>query len=319
MKSAEWLLSYPGTSFSFGEGQPVELWGPPEFGDAELTSDDEARPRMDGTMFGQDFRGGRTITFTLGMQVENDHAAVMQLASRLETAWRGDAVRSTPAAVATLTSGEANRMVLGRPRRLAIDYAGLYRGWLRAVADFATIDDVWYDAQQRFANVQVAPPSSGGFLAPFITPIGTMAPATAHGVINVVTELPAWTVATIYGPISNPTFRVTNLFDLKLRTSIPAGESVTIDTRPWKRTILRDSDGASLAGKLDRRTRLDRTGLSAGRHEIALLGTDGTGSASMTVRWAGSYASMAGGLTPPDVVDGLILESGSGGNEGMVA
>jgi hypothetical protein len=99
---------------------------------------------------------------------------------------------------------------------------------------------------------------------------------------------------TIHGPITNPSVTITGLWTLALAATIAAGDVVTIDTRPWARTVLRNGSAtASLAGSLTRTSaRLSGASIPPGTYECVLRGTDGTGTASASVTWRETYSAI---------------------------
>jgi hypothetical protein len=296
MRDAEWTLAYEGVSLSFGgPGSSIVLDGPPDLGSSEIQVDDANRPREDGIAFGIDFRGAVTITFALAI-VADDEAGARDLAALVSRVWRGDAVRRTPGGLATLSSrlGSRDRVVFGRPRRFAQDDTHAPEGVILLTADFQCVNDVSYSTEATVESVTLVPPPSGGLMSPLSAPLTTVAPASRPGGIEVGGELPAWPVVEIEGPVTDPEVQVTNEWTLALRADVPEGDAVVIDSRPWKRSITRRSDGASLAGVLTRSSvPLSKTGLAPGGYEISLRGIDGTGTASMRFSWHDTYSALS--------------------------
>ncbi|WP_431976088.1 hypothetical protein [Micromonospora haikouensis] len=294
-----WTLAYPGTSYSWGPwASGVMLAAEPVIGPVEIATDDAPRPRADGRAMGVDYRGAASITFEL-LVLGASEAEVRQRQTVLALAWRADAVRSTPGAVAELSTVVAGRprVAYGRPRRFAPAAKRPREGVIPVVADFAMVhDDCWYDPAVEQEVVSLVPPSSGGLVAPLVTPLTTVPATAVPGSVRVGGDLPAWPVITITAgaaPLSGPVVQVTGLWALGLAVTIPAGQSVTVDTRPWRRTVLRDSDGASLAGTLSRSgARLAQAAVPPGVYEIALRGQDVSGTATMRFAWQKTYAGL---------------------------
>lgn len=295
MRDAEWTLEYEGVSLSWGApGDLVILEGPPEVGSAEISTDDTKRPRADGIAFGVDYRGAVTITFPLAV-VADDEEEAREIAASFSRAWRGDAVRKSPGAVATLRSrlGSKVREVYGRPRRFAQDDTHAPEGVILLTVDFQAVNDVAYSPDEKTETVALVPPASGGLTGPLSDPLTTTAPSSRPGGIEVGGDLPAWPVVEIEGPITNPTIQVTNEWEATLRLDVPEGDAIVVDSRPWKRTITRRSDGASFAGRLTRSSvRLSGMGLEPGGYEVALRGTDETGTSSMRFSWRDTYSAL---------------------------
>lgn len=294
MRDGEWQLVYTGTSLTWGPADlPIINLSAPDLADPELSTDDASRPRADGVAFGTDYRGGRTITFDLGL-MGDDEAEVRDTLATLSTAWRADAVRSKPGAVAELHVQYAGRerVIYGRPRRFAATDEEAYQGWITAAADFATADDLFYGASEGNETLTIIPPTGGGLVAPLASPLTSTASSDRSASITVGGQVNAWPIVTFAGPITNPEFAITGLWSLKLATTLAADQSLTIDTRPWARTVLRDGV-ASLAGALTRDSvRLAGASIPPGTYEVVLRGTDGTGTASMSVRWRETFTAL---------------------------
>lgn len=294
MRDAEWTLEYPGGSLSWGApGDSVILDGPPEVGSAEIRADDADLPRADGIAFGQDFRGGVTITFPLAI-VANTEKEARDLAASFKRAWRGDSVRGTPGEVATLRSRleDRKREVFGRPRRFAQDDEYAPEGVILLTVDFQCVNDLAYAPDDTVETVPLVPPPSGGMTTPLAAPLTTTAPVEVPGGVEVGGDVEAWPVVEVFGPITDPTIQVTNEWSTTLRLTIPDGDSIVLDSRPWKRTVLRSSDGASFAGAV-RGTPLSRWGLEPGGFEVSLRGTDQTGTSSMRFSWRDTYTALS--------------------------
>lgn len=290
LNEGEWRLVYPGVDLTFGN-KVYPIVEPPDLGAAEPETQDAAYPAADGTQFGRDFRPGRTIAFELGI---NEHANVDGLASHnnLARAWRGDSIRQKPGAVAELHAlhGGRERVVYGRPRRYASVLVNNQSGYSGATCDFACSDDLFYDASVTSTTVGLYASPSGGIEAPIIAPITTTAPSTVPGQVDVGGLVDTWPVITIQGPIEWPRVELVGLWRFELNTTLEFDESVTIDTRPWARTVLRN-DGANLAGRLTRRSvQLSKATLPAGASsQLQFTGYDLSGTSSVTVSHRAAY------------------------------
>jgi hypothetical protein len=260
-----------------------------------LTTDDTPRPRADGIALGVDYRGARTITFDLGVNGATEDDARDQFAT-LAKAWRADPIRRTSGAVAELhvQYRGRERVIYGRPRRLVSLDEEAWLGWLAVLADFAAVDDVYYGASDGSVSFGIVPPTGGGLVMPFAFPLTSTASSDRSESITVGGDLNAWPVVTFHGPITNPSLALTGLWTLELAASIAAGSRVTVDTRPWARTVLRNGSAtASLAGSLTRSSaRLSGASIPPGTYEAVLQGIDGTGTASVDITWRESYSSL---------------------------
>lgn len=104
----------------------------------------------------------------------------------------------------------------------------------------------------------------------------------------------AWPVFTIAGPVSYPriTYPAAGPW-VQLITSVPAGMTATIDTRPWQRSVLR-SDGASLAGYLRGNPLRDLAFPAGATTSVRFSGQDPTGAARLSVTWRPVTGSIGG-------------------------
>lgn len=296
----EWTLTYPGASgypgatFTWGTYASGVMHGaPPDLGSVENLTDDQQRPRADGRAFGVDYRGAPTITFDM-LVLGADETATRDRITQLTTLWRADAVRNTPAAVAELSTTVAGRqrVTYGRPRRFAPADKHARQGVARVIADFACVNDCWYAPAEESLTISLVPPPSGGLVTPLAAPLSTTPPVQVPGAITVGGDLPAWPVMRIYGPVTTPAVQVTGLWTMTLDLTLAEDQWITVDTRPWARTILR-RDGASFAGALTRSSpRLAHAAVPPGSYEVALRGVDVTGTAKVQFRWRKTYASL---------------------------
>ncbi|WNN93973.1 minor tail protein [Arthrobacter phage Nitro] len=282
-----WRLTYQGENLAFGSIESGYVFTTaPDLGAREIEHEDERRPRTDGVSFGQDFMAGRTLTFELDVSGADEADAKAKLA-RLSRAWRADAVRNTPGATATLTSG-SGRVAFGRPRRFASNDDLQPQGLSTVVADFATADELWYGGTEQGVTVSLVPTPSGGLMAPLAAPLSTTISSDRSQGVTIGGELPTWPVFEIRGPVTNPSVELVGALRMDFRLVLAYDQKLVIDTRPWARSILRN--GASVAGTITRTsTRLARAALAPGAYEFVLRGTANTGNPSATIRWREAY------------------------------
>jgi len=285
----DWRLSYPGTTLDFGSvPSRLVFTAAPDLGPTDIHHEDAARPRADGVIFGADFLGGRTITFEVTVDGRTEAEARTLLAS-MARAWRADAVRTKPGAVATLAS-DTGRVAYGRPRRFASLDELLPQGLVQVVADFACAEAIWYGGTENSVNVALQPPPGGGLIAPLASPLATTANSDRSIVINIGGDVATWPIFEIQGPIVNPIVEIVGVLKMEFRTSLAFDQKLVVDTRPWARTILRN--GASVAGSLTRTsTRLSQAAIPPGSYELVLRGTSDSGTASVKTRWRDAYTT----------------------------
>lgn len=286
-----WVLDYPGTHLEFGTlGTGIVMHAAPDFGARSFTTEDEPVPRGDGRTFGQDYLEGSTITFTLAVNGEDESECRKKL-DVISHAWRGDSIRLTPGAVASLTS-DGGRTCYGRPRRFAVDREELPLGVAIVTADFETSDDGWYDTDEsNSASITFYPDLGGGLVAPLRAPLATTRSSDRSRVFEIEGNHDTWPIFDIVGPITNPVLEIVDTLKIELNTSLAENQSVTIDTRPFQRSILRN-DRVSLAGTMTRKsTRLSQAALAPGRYEMVLRGDSRGRIATATIRWHEAYST----------------------------
>ena len=304
----EWKLTYgangvhPGASFTFGTLRSgYYLLEPFEIKDSDPTTGDTPLPREDGIRLGQDFTTGATITFEVGVDTVDAgsdrmtrHGANLDAVSVIRQVWDARAVRermATPAVLSTTQGGRARRWY-GRPRQCAPAASQLTRqGYTPVVANFAVSHTGSFDDVEQTVRVDMAPPPHRGLVGPLKSPLTMVGEGAVRvpGQIDVSGNRPAWPLINIYGPISQPMCELVNQWKLQLDLTLKAGERVTVDPRPWVRTVLKGS--ASVAGLVTRKSPLlEDLLIPPGRQDFVLRGTDATATAYMTVAWRDAYA-----------------------------
>lgn len=280
----------------------------PTYGGGDMRTGDQERPQEDGVMPGRDYRAPKAATFELGILTDaltgldngDPHRANLDALNTLEDWWADERLRNRPRAMAVLRTCEAGRTYrcYGRPRGYEESAGSLTkRGYTPVVCGFELFDDRWYADDADEVEASLAPTVEGGFTFPLISVgaesfdddpppsflFSTIVESTGQTIAH-VTGRSTWPWVTFEGPVLNPSVSIGGLY-IGLLTSIAAGQSVTVDTRPWQRTVLR-SDGANLAGRLDPTTPALRDCLLyAGDHDVIYRGKDATGSSRATVNW----------------------------------
>jgi hypothetical protein len=260
------------------------------------TTSDQVMPGEDGVMMGRDYVQGRTLTWDLMVDcaTADDGRALWRA---LETAWDARDTRFTPGAVIPvriLPPGGAAVLAYGRPRKIApSDMVFMRDGGIAVTADFATVDRFFYDDAEQELGFGIRPTigSGGGITWPVTWPITWASADISNSDVAVnAGDAPTWPVITFTGPVTNPTIVLgDNLHTLKLVTTIAENQTVTIDTRPWARSVVRD-DGGSLAGAV-RGSRLADLVLPPGPTLISMQGIDLSGTASGQLRWRSAHTT----------------------------
>ena len=256
----------------------------PEISDADRENQDSSLPGIDGNFFGVDTTAGQTIAFGLNAVGDTDDEAELLYAA-FRQAWRADTIRATPGATATLTA-PSGRSTFGRPRRITPAYMPIGAGAVGVTADFATQDDRWYGAED-YIEVPLAVSQSGGLVAPLTEPLVARGYTTASNTFTVLGDSPTWPVITIRGPILNPTVEVTGRLRFSAATSLKYDETLTIDTRPGRQSVLRN--GTQIASLTRSSTLLPEAALPPGSYTLLLSGSSSSGGPTARATWRAAY------------------------------
>lgn len=263
-------------------------------GEAAPRVQDQPRSLGNGLIFGRDFRDAPIWTWELNTnhtELEDAEAAL----DALETAWRTAVDSEEPGGHIALyySRRTRSRLVYGRPRRFVRpqDNRAL-SGLSVAQCDFQRADDLHYAAAEDSMVMSIVPTTSGGLISPLISPLTTSIPSgPRQGFVTVEGSAPTYPVVTFSGPIQNPRlYMLDGSWEIALLTTLTAGQSAVIDTRPWRMTAKRGA--ANISGALTRATRLADAKLPPGTHELGFTGVDGTGTATATVSWRSAWYSL---------------------------
>lgn len=268
---------------------------PGRVGDAEQAYDD-------GVRFGDDLLDGMVLD--LDVLVETAGGVPSWEAVRaMVRAWRGDAVRRSPGAVQTLrhkVPGMPVRRVYGRPRAcIPVRSRNTGIGLVPVVADFQCADANWYADEPVVEVLPILPASTGGIVtAPgggIVSPITTAAATERPGIVENAGDVDAWPVLTIRGPVTNPALEYlvdgARVWLVEFDASLAVGQSVTVDTRPWARSVLREN-GASWSGKRTRSSSsLPDVVIPPGQGTIMFRGSSVEGTAQAEVSVEAAYSA----------------------------
>lgn len=328
--------NYPGASLTFGrQSSGIYCLSEPDvsFGDMDLA--DAALPGEDGIRMGRDYQRQATVQFELGVDGVDGpvdlhwvrpsaggrrvgdwtatEAAVAAAIKRdqgphqwgldgvnlVRQVWRADSLRGKAGRVAWLvhSAGGRTRQLYGRPRKFAVSHSRFTRqGYTPVVAEFTAVDDRFYDQTEKSEEMYdrrhvTTPPRPG-------RPEGEYGWASRKtATIRQLGALNTYPYIEIFGPCTNP--KVTlgpDLWSVQLSMSIAAGDHVTIDPRPWVRTVThhKGSSAVSVADKLTRSSlRLAQMFVPPGTWTASMSYTRlGPGLAETRVRiaWRDAYA-----------------------------
>jgi hypothetical protein len=261
-------------------------------GTREWLTQDQQDPYSGVVRSGRDVLAPSPWTWALHVNRDSEENALASM-QELATAWLGRSVTSSPQAAAVIRYrvGGRYRRVYGRPRRWAAPPDNrLLSGMVPVTCDFQRIDPFHYEDAFDSVTLGLSYESAGGFVFPVVFPVITMPGGYSPGEAFVGGTVETHPIIRINGPVTNPEV-FTNEWSVKLTTTILAGDYVEIDTRPWKRTVLRD-DGGSVAGILGPRTRLRDIVLQPGQQSFGFRGFSAEGTGSATIKWYPAHASL---------------------------
>lgn len=294
MAFADWQFQLDG--LDFGTGTPYRV-SEIDAGKPDVRVQDADMPFEDGLRMGRDFMSGTLLSVSLGVEGVDAEQAMDRLAS-LRYVWNGGGVRNQPGAVSQLLyqrPGSGERVMFGRPRKFTpATMFNAVVGWIPVEADFQAVDDVFYSREVHSLTISgsaIDYQGTAGTTTPHVPPV-TLAEATLPSdVATNAGNADTWPVITFHGPRAQPGVTWVNQNrSLSLAVVLGDGETVTVDTYPWARTVLR-SDGASFAGDL-RGSRLADLALPPGDTQIAFDGTDSTLTSSVDISWRDANSSL---------------------------
>ena len=272
----------------------------PQIVSGELRTNDIPRPGEDGLMTSRDYVGGDLYTFEMGVLTDVNnlvlapgspaeaYAMNLDYLGVLKGWWRDPLWRSTARSMAMLRTCQAGRTsrCYGRPRRYDEVTGFLTRvGYSTVVCDFQLIDNRFYSDEEYSTEIGLAQPPDGGLVAPLVAPLTTTPESRTEGVATITGNTPTWLVVEFHGPVTNPSISIGDL-TIGLTGTLAYDEVITVDPRPWARTALRNTDGASFAGLLSRETPAMKNMLIApGTYGLLYRGLDPSGSSTARIRW----------------------------------
>lgn len=268
-------------------------------GDSELVTQDSAQPGSDGIRFGKDYRGSATWGFSLftNAYTETDGWAMH---SAFQQAWNARATRLTSGTAIPLRyciAGQTRR-VYGRPRRITPVVNTLsMSGRIPIEADFTVSYPLYFDDdEQVFGPKTIGVPLEldAGIVVPYIPPyISSIGTTTRQSTLNIGgdEDTPLMIkLAAGSAPLYNPIVSVDGKFTVAIEDTIVPGNPVTIDARPWVRSITTQAGGSVKVSP--RITRLSKVWLPPGNHEFNFSGEDISSTATVTVYWRNARSSL---------------------------
>jgi hypothetical protein len=279
--------------FVFGNGRDVFIdekgFDP---GDWQPTTQEGVNPITGARIFGRDTDSPATWTFACHVNREDTVTALASLAA-MGAKWKSSKWRATGAvAMMRYCLGGRTRVVFGRPRRFSAKPDNLILGgYLPPLATFDLVDSNTYDEVEQFVDMQLAPSVIGGFATPFEAPLTIEQEADSFqpGAMVLGGDTEAGYAVDFFGPVTNPSVVIGNS-TIGLTGTIPAGQSVTVDTRPWSQGMFPSAGARGVT--LTAATRLARALVSPGAYQVIFRGTDATGTARCRVRWRNAHSTL---------------------------
>lgn len=281
--------------FVFGIGAEVSVNGDGfDPGENDPLVQDQQNTRRGVVGFGRDVKGAKTWVWESHTDQEDVESAV-NILDDFSAAWAPDGALEPgwQTAIRYKIAGRTRR-VFGRPRRYAAPPTNLIlTGFVPVTHDFQCVDSFTYDDVESSAEVPYSSSVEGaGITFPATFPV-LMQPAegTGQDQLTVGGNARAYPIIRFNGPWTNPVLD-TGDWVLSWTGSIPDGDWVEIDCRPWALTVLRSS-GASAVEGLNRRTYLEDCWFAPkSQPQITLRGAASSGAASATIRWRNTWTSI---------------------------
>lgn len=265
-------------------------------GTPELQSQDAPNPNGDGVRFGKDRMGALVWSWSLFTNRATEEGAWATL-NELDRVWNDPEVRLNPDAVVPLTYRVAGveRVVYGRPRRWTptVDNRSL-GGRIDVQCDFTIVHPLYFDTEEKHegpwsigAPLELDAGIPVPFIAPFISTAGETSRSTTLTIGGDV-PTPVTLILTANGaPLFNPLVRVADYFTVAIKDTVQPGNPLTVDPRPWVRSIATQSGGTVRVAP--RETRLVKVWLPPGQHEVIFTGEDISSTATLMINWRDAY------------------------------
>lgn len=256
-----------------------------------------ANPTGDGAYAGVDYYDARTIKIDCAVRIPGDPAACRAVVAALQAAADDPSVRLAGGVIQILRikwPGSPTKAFYGRLAKVDPTWAQLLNGWVPLDLEFTATDPRPYGDVDRAITMPLAVLGSGGFTAPVVAPIvvGGGGSSTRPGWVVNAGDAPTWPRFVIAGPCSNPVVtQVETARVIALNGTIPAGQSITVDTRPGQRSVTWNS-GADASTLLTAQSRIDLMQLPAGTGEIRWTAVDPTNTSRLSVVWRDAYIAL---------------------------
>lgn|GEM_PF-3353890 len=287
------LIKFGGVTIGGGAPLVLKDWTPPV---TDLRSEYTDRLGRDGQLPSRDLLGSSQWQFTVRVKRVEDLPAAMSEAARLEQAWKATTVRNSTASAPldySLDGGASWSRVYGRPGSYAGPSPNFATALGMGVVDlaFTQLDPVHYSAAEHQTSIGAAAAVLGGLRAPLVGPLMSVASGESRaGVIQNAGDLGSPARVRFYGPCTNPTLTTDTGKTVGYVGTLAYDQYVTISA--WDSTVTLSPGGGSVAGRLDRRTRVSQMVVPAGRSEWSYRATDPTATSRAVIYWRDAYTSM---------------------------
>lgn len=276
----------------FGKGTQILVIPEVDFGSTGTTAADAPAPRADGIRMGRDYKGARSIIFSLAARVRGNPEGTLDAADQFLGIWSDDEGRdgADNTAILRWNRFRHRRRVYGRPRDPAFTSGEVNQSYAPITAMFQCIDHLYYDDTEYSNTIAIVPSAvSTGVFAPVREPVRTLTNSLASGAFTVGGSSTTPMMFRVQGPIVNPEIEVFGRFRVRVMRNLLSDQHITIDARPWRHSIILN-DFASISGELDPySTRLSKLRLPPGQHTAVLRGFDPTGTSTLTTTWRNAF------------------------------
>lgn len=262
----------------------------------------------DGVHFGIERYGAVNWTITgtvLGgtsRYKPGDPALAWQKWSQLSRAWINYPERTIPRAARPMyfqRPGRERMVVYGRPQRIDPDTATSHAGFISYSASFRQSDPRFFAANESVNSVSLGANYRGGIQLNdtedgLLIPLSTTTADVRSSIISMEGDIATDVKLEFKGPVQNPKAVLKDedgnvVWSIEIRTTVPNGVTVTVDSRQWVRSIT-TSNGASAAGAYFG-PKLQDVVIPPGRSEVIYSGIDGTNTSLLEVKYRNAWAS----------------------------
>lgn len=276
-----WQLEIAGLVLGAGTVYEIDETGI-GLGLPDLRTSDAPRPQDHGLFFGEDFFAGRKLAFDVWL-LGDTAGGTMALMDALTAVWQPPAGQDGMSPLTIRLPGQDDRILYGRPRRLAYDTSTLKSGAVKAALQYDAADPRIYSATGTITPISL-PAASGGLVWPLTWPLSWGTGSAGGSTLTNDGNFGSRPIVTFHGDLVGPalenittgrTFRMQDSYNL------PVGETLVVDFDA--RTVLLDGT-ASRYGDVDSSSQWWE--LAPGANELRLAAHSGAGYADVNYQSA---------------------------------